>query len=447
MAIVAKGLRLAGENPQLSERIQQHFQDLISISEQWDEGSFAIPQGYTYLGQFLAHDLAGRENVNTRSPRLDLDSVYPDFNDQIQIDQSNASFRFKPQDEQFLADFIRDPNTRQACIPEFRNDDHFVIAQLHLHLQFFHNLVAHRIRLHHGKDVISAEEIYYLSKEYVCACVQKIILEEYLPVICDQQVYAALWSEAKPTVIEVPASEVTFPYEITHAAGRYGHPQVRRKYVLNTDGGVKKEVTLKQLFEHSGHNPAFVGAALDMRVDWSLFFYHSPREMRELSQRINPYVTEELRQEPNPDIVQMNLLAGMGKSLASGQEIARMVRDELSAQGIDGGSESPLGVTPDIDVSRPNKKLRNRLEEIGLWDPMPLWLFILIEADSNASGGQRLGALGSVLLLETVKNATRTDGSWNYADRQLEMQQQYDLPEVRNMYELLMHARAATENH
>lgn len=442
MPIVANQLRLAKENHQLAERVLQHFDALIAISEEWDEGSFAIPQGYTYLGQFLAHDLAARENVNIRTPRLDLDSLYPDFGATEMIDPETGCFRFKPADDNFLADFVRDPKTKEALIPEFRNDDHFVLAQLHLHLQFFHNGLMRRLLDVQSASLANVKARYETARQYLCACMQRIIFEEYLPVVCDQDVYAALWRDGKPVVIEVPEDEVTFPYEITHATGRYGHSQVRRKYVLNTDGEEKKELTLKQLFEHSGHNPDYIGAPLDMAVDWSLFFYHSPREIRELSQRINPSVVEELRQAPNPDIVQMNLLAGLSKQLPSGQDMARLVAEELRRQGIDAKHSIPLGVTPDIDVSRPNKALRVKLEAIGLWDPMPLWFFILIEADSNANGGLRLGPLGSVFLIETVKNATRYIDGWNYRETQSNLQKKYDLPMANNMYELLMHAQS-----
>lgn len=440
MPIVANKLRLARENHQLAEQIEQHFIELIDVSEAWDEGSFAIPQGYTYLGQFLAHDLAARENVNVRTPRLDLDSLYPDFDSSEMIDQSTGHFLYRPADEKYLADFLRDPLTREAKIPEFRNDDHFVIAQLHLHLQFFHNRLVNLLTKH--SQITDVRERFFIARQYLTACFQKIIFEEYLPAVCDRDVYAALWKNDKPIIIDIPESEETLPFEITHATGRYGHPQVRRKYVLNTDGPEKKELTLKQLFEHSGHNPHYTGAPLDMAVDWSLFFYNSPREIRELSQRINPAVVEQLRQEPNPDIVQMNLLAGLGKALASGQEMARLVADELRRQGIGSDSKTPLGVTPDIDVSRPNRAQRKKLEEIGLWDPMPLWFFILIEADSNANGGLRLGPLGSVFLIETVKNATRYIDGWEYDKTETELQERFDLPEVHNMYELLMHAQS-----
>lgn|GEM_PF-1978577 len=444
MAIVANNLRLARENPELAEQVKLHFDELISISEQWDEGSFAIPQGYTYLGQFLAHDLAGREFVNHRSPRLDLDSVYPEFEDAALIDPSSGKFLYKSSDDSYLADFLRDPDTNKALIPEFRNDDHFVLAQLHLHLLFFHNgLIELLVK---KEPSLSPREHFQIARQYLCACLQKIILEEYLPTVCDKDVYEALWCNARPCVIDIPDSEVTLPYEITHAAGRYGHSQVRSKYILNTLQGLKKELTLTELFAHSGHNPAYMGAPHDMAVDWSLFFYHSPRELRELSQRINPFVNVELRQHPNPDIVKMNLFAGAGKALASGQEMAELVMAELVRQGIGDDPSMPLGVTPELGISRANKRLRGELEKIGLWNPMPLWLFVLIEADSNANGGLRLGPLGSVLLIETVKNATKVNGEWNYADSQTNLQDKYDLPPVRNMYELLMHAQPLTAN-
>ena len=51
-----------------------------------DEENFGIPAGYTYLGQFVDHDLTfkgdddfailGASGMNARTPRFDLDSLY-----------------------------------------------------------------------------------------------------------------------------------------------------------------------------------------------------------------------------------------------------------------------------------------------------------------------------------------------------------------------------------
>src|SRR4051794_13023908 len=110
----------------------------------------AIPAGYTYLAQFVDHDLTfdptppGRrvdDPANLRTPRLDLDSLY------------GAG----PLDQPYLYDGARLilggtcalpdlPRLRKrAIIGDPRNDEHLLIAQLHLLFMRFHNAVVERV--------------------------------------------------------------------------------------------------------------------------------------------------------------------------------------------------------------------------------------------------------------------------------------------------------------
>src|SRR4051794_36818093 len=110
-----------------------------------------IPSGYTYLAQFVDHDLTfdptppGRRldgAPNLRTPRLDLDSLY------------GAG----PLDQPYLyrgaklllggTARLRDlPRNRyeRAIIGDPRNDEHLLIAQLHLLFMRFHNAVVERV--------------------------------------------------------------------------------------------------------------------------------------------------------------------------------------------------------------------------------------------------------------------------------------------------------------
>jgi len=126
----------------------------------------AVPAGYTYLAQFVDHDItfdptsrlgghaAARRLPNFRTPRFDLDSLYGTG----------------PADQPFLYDWRRSqarpgvkllvgrsagggarsydlPRNQQgrALIGDMRNDENVIIAQLHLLFIRFHNRVVDRL--------------------------------------------------------------------------------------------------------------------------------------------------------------------------------------------------------------------------------------------------------------------------------------------------------------
>src|SRR4030095_2917294 len=114
-----------------------------------------IPVGYTYLGQFIAHDLTSMRDVpegdpprSDRSPTLDLDSLYDDpevggsastTDARMQLGRTTAG---RPEDL---------PRTAggEAVIGDRRNDDNLPLAQTHVALLKFHNAVA---RAFPGRD-------------------------------------------------------------------------------------------------------------------------------------------------------------------------------------------------------------------------------------------------------------------------------------------------------
>ncbi len=152
-----------------------------------------IPAGYTYLGQFIAHDLTftpssfsshpsfSNKKINYRTPSIDLDSVYgggpiasPIFYDQNKH-QGRTSFYIELSEQVFerkeckykLLDFqrkrqgnghyhkdsfesrsLREDGLEKKfipLIPDPRNDENFIVAQIHLGVQLFHNEVVDRI--------------------------------------------------------------------------------------------------------------------------------------------------------------------------------------------------------------------------------------------------------------------------------------------------------------
>lgn len=437
MAIESINQRIAPPDPALAQHVEKKLPVLLQILEEWWDGPLGIPQGYTYLGQFLAHDIAPRPGANQRTWKFDLDSVYPARQEHDKIDPQTALFRYQPGRPGFLPDLVRDPVTKKALIPEFRNDDQLIIAQLHLLIQLFHNNVTGHLVIHPAMSGVSKEVLLAHAREYVCACIQRIIMDDYLRHICDPNVYTRLWSNARPVIINIKDSEAGLPYDITHGAGRFGHSMVRASYSLSIKNGKKQDFSLLDLFTHTGeHNPTYGGTPIKMKIDWDLFFYNSPVRKRELAQRINPAIVTPMKLPPNPNIVEMNLQAGIGKQLSSGQELAKNVIQELGRQNIDS-----LGISPNLSISLSNAHLQARLEALNLWDATPLWLFILLEADSSATGGMQLGPLGSLLTLEIAKNAIRLPGSGSYDQIQNRYETSFGLRPVGSMYDLIQQAQ------
>ena len=128
----------------------------------------SIPSGYTYLGQFIAHDLtfdpSTEENLGThqqssqnlRTPILDLDSIYgggplssPNiYNQQINhgrthflLDTNEINIEGKLYYSFDLPRKLHGSDLWNPIIPDHRNDENFIVSQLHLAIQIFHNKV------------------------------------------------------------------------------------------------------------------------------------------------------------------------------------------------------------------------------------------------------------------------------------------------------------------
>ena len=134
----------------------------VNSSERNDK----IPAGYTYLGQFIAHELTFAANIvnsyheseritpsSRYTPKLTLDSIYgngptlsPMYYDQDQY-SGRTHFKLGPIPQTNLIDFARlfymnkqkgEP-VAVPIIPDIRNDDNIVIAQIHVAFQRLHN--------------------------------------------------------------------------------------------------------------------------------------------------------------------------------------------------------------------------------------------------------------------------------------------------------------------
>jgi hypothetical protein len=270
-----------------------------SMTKMMNEHDSAVPSGYTYLGQFITHDLtfdatkyvglgqpiAIEDLVQGRSPALDLDSVYgrgPAWDPQFYTDGFHlkigrtAGSNFPPGDPvagQDLDGFDlpragsgpTQSARRQALIPDSRNDENLIVAQTHVAFIRLHNYVMDQIGTRSAADFERARA--EVIKHY-----QRVVLDDYLPRFVDAGVLkdvsdngrrffeTASISDESPTAnSHVPTQGGdpygTIPIEFAVAAFRFGHSLVRRSYQWNrvfNSRGPGGEATLTRLFNASG---------------------------------------------------------------------------------------------------------------------------------------------------------------------------------------------------
>jgi Animal haem peroxidase len=288
---------------------QQVDRDLIAAlatamtapADQPDSAEPSIPAGFTYLGQFVDHDLTADktavslgtdvtvdELIQGRSPSLDLDSLYG------RGPGHRQDARFYEDDSPRLRTGTTspvpiDPGTnvarsgfdlprvgagstkaeqRTANIPDGRNDENLAVAQTHLQFIHFHNQVVDRM----AAQGFSEHGLFRRARAEVVRHYQWMLLTDFLPRIVDPAIVEDVFTYGRRHV-DVPAAgpygqdenghhrlrpvdAPTMPIEFSVAAYRLGHSMARATYqwnrVFRTGSVPFGAATLFQLFTFSG---------------------------------------------------------------------------------------------------------------------------------------------------------------------------------------------------
>ena len=243
------------------------------------EENLWVPAGYTYLGQFIDHDLtfdntsslnpadAGDTGLlpsNLRTPRLDLDSVYgdgPDANPFMYAEDGASllikdSFENQSQTEydQAHQDLLRSPNGR-AIIGDKRNDENSIVCQIHLAFVKYHNAVVKALRQNNPE--LTGTALFNEARNQVRWTYQKLVIEDFLPRIVKAEVFEDLKCAGTPEgrkdlyALYTDDKRSNLPREFVVAAYRFGHSGVRTGYRLNGDSRDKSKGTRLSIFPPS----------------------------------------------------------------------------------------------------------------------------------------------------------------------------------------------------
>ncbi|HEY0631040.1 MAG TPA: heme peroxidase family protein [Thermoleophilaceae bacterium] len=408
-----------------------------------------VPSGYTYIGQFIDHDLTfDKTNValganvpatqllQARSPSLDLDSLYgagpadPESAKFYEADGLHLKMGKTVPDAGIAAmdgfDLPRGAGTtveekRTAIIPEPRNDENLAVAQTHLAMIRFHNRIVDTL-----PAAVPQPQRFARARELVTKHYQWMIRTDFLPRICARGVVTDVFNNGRKAFeVGVPATQVpTMPIEFSVAAYRLGHSMIRSAYSWNKifdDGGG----TLPLLFEFSGlsgqlnGNPRLpsswiadfrrlydFGEAGKANLTVPAAKFNHARGIDTVL--VNPLMNLPTQAvgdlpdgDPHRNLAFRNLTRAKMVKLASGQQMATFLKSKgvaltklTNAQIRDGNR----GVKLDSLTATQRQKVLQTT---------PLWFYVLREAELN---GGRLNGVGARIVAETFHRAMEGSG-------------------------------------
>ena len=397
-------------------------------------GESDIPAGFTYLGQFVDHDLTFDKTavmlgvsvtptdlLQARSPSLDLDSLYGAGPD------DPGSEKFYEADGIHLrvgkAEGIGTMNgfdlprgagsttkaKRRAIVPDPRNDENLAIAQTHLAFIRFHNRVVDTL----PSSVPDAKR-FQKARGIVTRHYQWMLRTDYLPRICAQGVVNDVFTNRRKAfeVGVAPTDVPTMPIEFSVAAFRLGHSMIRRAYNWNKifDNG---SGTLDYLFIFSAGS-GNLGGALRLDGTWVADFRRLydfaeagradlvvPEAKFNVTMRIDSKLALPLRSLPGfpadeDNLAFRNLERARMVRIATGQQMANFMK----ARGV---TLTKL-TAAQIREGRNGATLESltTAQRAAVVKDTPLWFYILREAELNQG---RLKGVGARIVAETFHRA------------------------------------------
>jgi hypothetical protein len=406
--------------------VDRYCEDLTALgSIMIDDGSrvsderpeILVDCGYTYFGQFLAHDLTKdassvdaawrkepHELENLQTPKLDLAALYgdgPEISPELYEDDgarlkigstNHGGKRFDicvgAQGERILADD--------------RGAENLILRQMTAVFARLHNFAVEQFR-----DTIShPAKLFARARLQTQWQFQWLVVKDYLPTLLNLEVYQKVFVEGGATI---RWNNFSIPIEFSAAAMRFGHAMVRPNYLFSFGN----DMLLPNVF---GRTPDRGALADELEINWGFFFQGAgpagsvttrPIDTR-LSQPlhtlpgnligVHEVACPHLRIAKNPaQLAVRTLLRGAGLRLATGQTVARVFGEQVL-------TERELSQNADGQDSEQGQILR----EASLLQGTPLWYYVLKESEL-LENGNRVGPVGSRVIAETIHAALLYD--------------------------------------
>ncbi len=381
-------------------------------------GESRVPAGWAYIGQIIAHDIVPRTGVNHQdrrvTPSLNLDSIYgapapehwvhsPELTSVLDI---NGFFILSDDEPEDLPRNTAFGNV--ARIPDSRNDENRIVAQLHLFWMNVHNTLLKRKWVSNPWTARRDTQLLF----------QLVVIEGFCKALFTDKVFNHFFRNDDPVAWPF---DTLLPAFFALASFRFGHSVVRSEYQLNAD--------------HSAFFRRLIGSNKRLErsqvIDWSFFFDTKEPKVNKLRPidtsvisvlgdvPLSPHLQRSLRHLKPNSVPLFNLLAGKRAKLPSGLSLIQQWQQDPVLESLLANCEvipltSLLGATfedqQNLSIAR-----------------LPLWPYLLLEAQQQQAG-HRLGALGSLLnaivLHQSIATSLTTvmpHGSYSSIDNALQL--------------------------
>jgi hypothetical protein len=439
--------------------------------ERWENPR--IPSGYTYLLQFVAHDLVhsaiplsvagklGAGTANARRTPLQLETLFgsgpvgspfvyaldaPSDDRRTKLRLGRMRWKDKSVEPGCpFRDIARAPAENitgidrsiaghrvaltEALVADPRNDDHAIMSQLTALFALLHNGLIDLVRRHepatgHNARLGAAYTRFLCARGALTSIYHNIIRSDLMRRVIHPAIYST-YCGPNPSFIDRHASSSAdddgwqIPIEFSHGAFRFGHAMVRPEYHINDLSTHDLNNTLEK---SSANDPVNMPLDSSWIVRWSRFF-EIDGSRPNFSRRIGPYLSDGLGNDQIfPAFDETDRVGLLYRDLFGAAIAAMWSVDALIA-------EITVRRPHFINMSRLLADRAWRVGQIREWlasapvyggltaddietlsnDP-PLPFFILFEAMQQPEArGLRLGPLGSIIVSEVIFGALHSE--------------------------------------
>lgn len=383
-----------------------------------------VPVGHIFFGQFLDHDITldvsssltsvvrdATSIGNSRTPSLDLDCVYaqgPEASPYLYHGTgefkgvkllTGADGTAVNQEAKFAKDDLSRSAQGTAVIGDPRNDENRVLSQMQLAMIRCHNVMVDLLSVEQNDEVLEGAELFEHARNLLTWHYQWVVIHDYLPAICGHAVVADILGNGRKFYC-TEYNDPYIPVEFSVAAYRFGHSMIPMKIQIQNG---KKEHDLFGDVLGGGFKPLSNSAGV---VNWETLYCPSKKQAVQMAEKLDTKLASILLELPfvNPpdeaSLATRNLLRGQGFMLPSGENVARhMDRPDDEIASIQKAAAAMTG------------------KGAGLKSGIPLWLYILIEAEiigretkpSVFDKGEGLGPVGARIVAETLLGLMEMD--------------------------------------
>ncbi len=341
---------------------------------------------------------------------------------------------------------------RTALIADPRNDNNLILSQMLALFSLFHNTVSAEISknkaaINGDSAVISnAYDVYHFARKIVCGAFRRIIVDDYLSRLVPKAIHAHYKNYAKPGFKFADATDdQRVPVEFTHGAFRFGHSMVRDNYAISDrltvgDSSRNREISISEAMDvtSSGVLQEQIPLRDNWLIRWSSFFEFPDdsdenRLQTQFASRVMPVVSPVLEgvfRAPSQiedglayrDLVSSieagtrsvtSLIANFRQTLP--QNLLNELPDAFQASGSGHGLKKQIKKWLNTDDTAFND---NEITRIAKDPPLPL--YVLIEASlasDDQSSASQLGALGSLIVCETILSSIAANADYIEGDK------------------------------